>query len=83
MPVSEAQKKATTKFEHSNYKKICLRLPATEGRSAVYDRIAIAADQAGKSLNGFILEAIEEKLYKLGIEKQISIEDPQIKEGNP
>jgi len=64
MPVSEAQKKATTKFEHSNYKKICLRLPATAGSSALYDRIAAAADRAGKSLNGYILEAVQEKMQK-------------------
>lgn len=62
--VSEAQKKATTKFEHSNYKKICLRLPATEGQSALYDQIQIAADRAGKSLNGYILEAVQEKISR-------------------
>ena len=65
MPVSEAQKKATTKFEHNNYKKICLRLPAAEGKSALYDKIVIAADQAGQSLNSFILEAVKEKIEKI------------------
>ena len=65
MPVSEAQKKATTKFEHNNYKKICLRLPAAEGTSALYDKIVIAADQAGQSLNSFILEAVKEKIEKI------------------
>lgn len=61
MAVSEAQKKATTKYEHTNYKKICLRLPAASG---LYDQIAAAADRAGKSLNGFILEAVQEKMRK-------------------
>jgi predicted HicB family RNase H-like nuclease len=65
MPVSEAQKKATTKFESKNYKKICLRLPANEGKSALYDQIVIAADRAGQSLNSFILEAVKEKIEKI------------------
>lgn len=63
MSVSEAQKRATTKYENKNYKKICLRLPATEGKSAIYDKIVIAADKAGKSLNAYIQEAIEEKIF--------------------
>lgn len=65
MAVSEAQKKATTKFEHNNYKKICLRLPATEGKSALYEKIVNAADRSGKSLNSFILEAVQEKIEKI------------------
>lgn len=65
MPVSEAQKKATTKFEHNNYKKICLRLPAAEGKSALYEKIVNAADRSGKSLNSFILEAVQEKIEKI------------------
>lgn len=62
--VSEAQKKATTKFESNNYKKICLRLPATEGKSALYDKTVIAASKAGKSLNSYIQEALIEKIEK-------------------
>lgn len=65
MAVSEAQKKATTKYEHTNYKKICLRLPATEGKSALYEKIVNAADRSGKSLNSFILEAVQEKIEKI------------------
>ena len=45
------------------------------------DRIKIGMDKAGiKSMNKFIAEAIEEKLYKLGVEKQIAVEDPEVKE---
>lgn len=66
MPVTDAQKRATTKYEHSNYKKICLRLPAINGESEIYNNIQAAADQAGKSLNGYILEAITEKMNKDG-----------------
>ena len=62
MPVSEAQKKATTKYEHANYKKICLRLPATEGRSDLYEAIVLAAGP--KSLNSYIIEAITEKIER-------------------
>lgn len=60
--VSEAQKKATTKYEAANYDKICLRLK----RSGEVTREAIqkAADQAGMSLNSYILEAIKEKISK-------------------
>lgn len=65
MAVSEAQKKATTKYEHTNYKKICLRLPAAEGKSALYEKIVNAADRSGKSLNSFILEAVQEKIEKI------------------
>jgi len=45
------------------------------------DRIKIAMDKGGiKSMNKFIAEAIEEKLYKLGVEKQVVAEDPGGKE---
>ena len=64
MPVSEAQKKATTKFEHSNYKKICLRLPAIEGKSDLYEEIVLASSKVGKSLNGYIIEAVQEKIAR-------------------
>ena len=44
------------------------------------DRIKIGMDKAGiKSMNKFISEAIEEKLFKLGIEKSIVIEDQERK----
>ena len=43
------------------------------------DRINMAKDKAGiKSTNEFIKQAIEEKLYNLGIEKQLSVEDPEL-----
>ena len=43
------------------------------------DRIKIGADKLGQTSSEFIREAIEEKLYKLGIEKKIVIEDPELK----
>ncbi len=44
------------------------------------DRIKLACDKEGiRSANEFIKQAIEEKLFRCGIEKQISIEDPELK----
>ena len=44
------------------------------------DRIKLGMDKAGiKSANKFIAEAIEEKLFRLGIEKQVSVEDQELK----
>lgn len=42
------------------------------------DRIKLGADKLGQSSSEFIREAIEEKLYKLGIEKKIVVEDPSL-----
>ena len=57
-------------MNHANERLNCLMPKGTK------DRIKIAMDKAGiKSANKFIAEAIEEKLFKLGIEKNIVIED--------
>lgn len=39
------------------------------------DRINLAASKTGQNSSEFIREAIEEKLYKLGIEKEIVVRD--------
>ena len=59
MPVSEAQKKATAKYEQQNYDKILLRLE--KGKK---DRIKFYAENRGESLNGFINKAIDEKIER-------------------
>ena len=41
------------------------------------DRIKLGADKLGQTSSEFIREAIEEKLYKLGIEKNIVVADPE------
>ena len=41
------------------------------------DRIKLAADKAGQTSSEFIREAIEEKLFRAGIEKQVSAEDQE------
>jgi hypothetical protein len=65
MPVSEAQKRATTKYEKEVYKKILLRIRA-DGKSDIlnYDELQIAIGQSGKTTNGYILEAIKEKIVR-------------------
>lgn len=57
MPVSEAQKKATAKFEKQKYDKVLIRLE--KGNK---DRIKTHAEQRGESLNGFIKRAIDETI---------------------
>lgn len=56
MPVTEAQKKATAKYEKENYDKVLTRFP-----KGTKDKIlGIGA----KSVNSFIIEAVNEKLER-------------------
>ena len=43
------------------------------------DRIQLAADKEGVSASEFVRRSIEERLYKFGFEKKLSIEDPELK----
>lgn len=61
MPVSKAQKAATAKYEAKTYDKVLVRLP--RGKKG---EIESAAKTEGKSVNGFISEAIDEKLQRVG-----------------
>lgn len=65
MPVSEAQKRATQKFEKEVYKKILVRI-RQDGKSDIvnYKELETAVAISGKSLNGYILEAIKEKIER-------------------
>lgn len=63
MPASAAHIKATTKFEHNTYDKITVRI-RKDGDLTRTD-IQKAADQEGKSLNQFIMDAVREKMDKL------------------
>lgn len=65
MPVTEAQKRATTKYEKEVYKKILLRI-RSDGKSDIvnYKELELAVARSGKSLNGYILEAIKEKIVR-------------------
>lgn len=66
MPVSEAHKRATSKFETKAYKKIGLRIrkdkPDPSGIS--YEDIEAAATAAGQTLNVYILQAVKMRIDK-------------------
>ncbi len=62
MPVTKAHMKATQKWEAQAYDKILLRI-RKDGETNK-EAIQAAADQAGQSLNGYILEAVKEKMQK-------------------
>lgn len=66
MAVSKAQQASVNKYVKSNYDRINVTMP--KGRK---DIIKAHAEAQGKSVNGFINEAIEEKL-----ERDKSGEDP-------
>ena len=57
MPYSEAQKKATLKYRENAYKRVPFDVPKD-----FYERLKEVAQQQGKSINGFIKEAVEEKI---------------------
>lgn len=59
MTVSKAQQKATNKYIAGNYDRINLTLP--KGQKEV---VKAHAEAQGKSVNGFINEAIEEKMER-------------------
>lgn len=54
MPVSEAQKKATARYEKENYDKVLTRFP-----KGTKDKILATG---AKSVNSFIIQAVTEKL---------------------
>nr|DAF53660.1 MAG TPA: Alginate and motility regulator [Siphoviridae sp. ctMRT7] len=57
MTVSKAQKAATAKYEAKVYDKVLVRLP--RGKKS---EIEATVKPKGQSVNGFISEAIDEKL---------------------
>ena len=59
MPVSQAQKKATAKYEQQNYDKILLRLE--KGKK---EKIKSHAENNGESINGFIKRSIDETMER-------------------
>lgn len=58
-----AKVKAQTKWEAKAYDKILLRI--RKDGETTREAIQAAADRDGKSLNGFILEAVQEKIEKM------------------
>lgn len=60
MAISEAQKRAVAKYNAKAYDRIELKVP--KGKK---EEIKKTADKCGRSLNGFISEAIDEKMSRL------------------
>lgn len=58
-PASKAQQRAVAKYEKGNYDKFLVRVP--KGQKEI---IKQAAEKENKSLNGYVVEAIEEKMNK-------------------
>lgn len=58
--VSDAQKKATTKYESKTYDKICLRI--RKDSDLTRETIQKAADSVGESVNVFIMNAIKQRI---------------------
>lgn len=56
-PASKAQQRAVAKYMKNNYDEIKVRMP--KGKK---EQIRTAAESAGKSLNSYINEAIDEKM---------------------
>ena len=59
MPVSEAQKRATAKYEQQNYDKVLLRLE--KGRREI---IKAHAEARGESIKGFVSRAIDQAISR-------------------
>ena len=59
MALTENQKQSRYKYAKENLKRIPLDVQKEK-----YEEIKAAADQAGKTVNGYIKEAIEEKMQR-------------------
>lgn len=71
MATSKAQQKATAKYMKNNYDEIKTRVP--KGKKA---EIQAFAERNGYSLNGFVNEAIDEKMQK----SSFGITESEVKE---
>lgn len=71
MATSKAQQKATAKYMKNNYDEIKTRVP--KGKKA---EIQAFAERYGYSLNGFVNEAIDEKMQK----SSLGVTESEVKE---
>ena len=55
--ITAAQRKAVSKYETANYDKVLLRMPKGDR-----DRIKAHADTVGESLNGYIMQAVRDRM---------------------
>ncbi|BFH10715.1 transcriptional regulator [Paenibacillus melissococcoides] len=68
----KAATRAKDKYNSANYDQIKLW-----GRKGDRERIDVAAAKSGKSRNAFIMEAIEEKIEREGLESQTETKEPR------
>ena len=61
MALSEAQKKAVAKYNAKAYDRIELKVP--KGKKSIIKEFA---ESKGKSVNGFVNEAVDEKMEREG-----------------
>ena len=59
MPPTDAQKRATARYKEKNLKRIPLDVQKEK-----YEEIKAAATNASKTVNGYIKEAIDEKMER-------------------
>lgn len=60
MPRTESQRRALAKYENKSYDKILLRL--RKDTEPTREQITEAATEAGETVNGFIIEAIKQRM---------------------
>lgn len=60
MTISDAKARAITKYDKKTYEKVLLRFRKDEHPNR--DEITEAADAVGESLNGYIKQAIRERM---------------------
>ena len=66
MPISDARKKANQKWNAANYKQINLQLPIDE-----FNAINEFCDSTNQTRNGFIRQAIKEKIERERIDRSL------------
>ena len=59
---TQAQSRATQKYESKSYDKVLLRI--RKDKEPTRETITKLAESKGESLNGFIMKAIEERIQK-------------------
>ena len=64
MPVSEKQKQSAYKYKAKNIKRVPLDMQKSD-----YETLVFISTKSGKSVNGYIKEAIAEKIEREGAHK--------------
>lgn len=64
MPLSESQKRASTKYREKSIKRIPLDVQKEK-----YEEIKAAAEASGESVNGYIKKAIDERMERTSVKE--------------